>query len=211
MYACVHHPTNTLTPAQHILLYAVPPPFREIAHRNVVPDVLFLFGVIISYDGHLCKCGCQCHISLLIVLSHTSTQSLSLPPSLTLSFPRARASAHAFFLSLARSCSSKVASAGLKADVEIGMRSRRRSTTALVRIRFRSHESRLRDRNAKAFRLLISSLCPSKKKKHRLRGVRLFSVLNRLLQLCVTGRRKQSHPSASYCRLHLYMSMCVFM
>jgi hypothetical protein len=106
MHVCITPPTLSRPPNTYCCMLS-PPPFREIAHRNVVPDVLFLFGVIISYDGHLCKCGCQCHISLLIVLSHTSTQSLSLPPSLTLSFPRARASAHAFFLSLARSCSSR--------------------------------------------------------------------------------------------------------
>ena len=143
-------------------------------------------------------------------LTHPLSPSLCLPRSRSLSLAREQVHMLSFSRSLALVVV-EVASAGLKADVEIGMRSRRRSTTALVRIRFRSHESRLRDRNAKAFRLLISSLCPSKKKKHRLRGVRLFSVLNRLLQLCVTGRRKQSHPSASYCRLHLYMSMCVFM
>ena len=105
MHVCITPPTPH-TRQTHTAV-CVLPPFRAIAHRSVVPDVLFLFGVIISYDGHLCKRGCQCHISLLIVLSHTFTQSLSLPSSLTLSFPRARASAHAFFLSLARSCSSR--------------------------------------------------------------------------------------------------------
>ena len=206
-------PHPHLTPVKHILLYVSSPPSEQ--QRTAVQSQTYCF----------CS-GSHSLTRIWRVRMRISYQFVDCPDTyaqcpLFLS----RASQCSCFLSLARSRALSL-SLSLSRSLSFALSRSSRNTTDLVWIRFRSHESRLRDRNAQAFvawqRHLQLGKAAAKpfvawleityifsKKKYRVGGIGLFPLLFRLLQIFFGRRRKQPYLSAILCILHLNTHTCV--